>query len=203
VGFSYIVIDDKGEESTPKFIPSSDYHKEETTIKSTKTHYPSNPKPSFNPMRDVKKETLKLREEAFVCIFCGCADHLDKFCFCHKRIEKRSFEHARNSNHDEFFFIFRLVLTLVLRLALLLMLCLISLIKLTIAHMVLVHEMIALCLDALIIAHVLIVVIISRVGMIFLLESLTSALSPNTWMVHAFPVMVLIPLVQRVRCKRL
>jgi hypothetical protein len=47
VGFER--CEDKGEKSAPKFIPSSTYHKEEATIKPTKAHYPSNPKPSFNP----------------------------------------------------------------------------------------------------------------------------------------------------------
>jgi hypothetical protein len=47
--------EDKGEKSAPKFIPSSTYHKEEATIKSTKAHYPSNPKPSFNPRRKARK----------------------------------------------------------------------------------------------------------------------------------------------------
>jgi predicted nuclease with TOPRIM domain len=47
VGFER--CEDKSEKSAPKFIPSSTYHKEEATIKSTKAHYPSNPKPSFNP----------------------------------------------------------------------------------------------------------------------------------------------------------
>jgi hypothetical protein len=73
--------------------------------------------------------------------------------------------------------IFRPVLTLVLRLAHLLVLCLISLMDLTIAHMILVHERTALCLDALVMTHILIVVIISRVGLIFLLEGLTLTLS--------------------------
>jgi hypothetical protein len=89
---------------------------------------------------------------------------------------------------------FCLILTLILRLVHLLMLCLISPMDLTIAHMVLVHERIALCL---------IVVIVTRVGMVFLLESLTLILSPNTWTVHAFPVVVLVPLVQMVKSKRL
>jgi predicted Zn-ribbon and HTH transcriptional regulator len=62
----------KGEKSAPKFISSSTYLKEEATIKPTKAHYPSNPKPSFNPKREARKETPRLREEAFVCIFCGC-----------------------------------------------------------------------------------------------------------------------------------
>jgi hypothetical protein len=95
--------EDKGEKSAPKFIPSSNYHKEEEALKPTKTHYSSNPKPFFNPKRDVKKETPKSREEGFVCIFCGCVGHLDEFCFRRKRIEKMRLEYARNSYHDEFF----------------------------------------------------------------------------------------------------
>jgi hypothetical protein len=73
--------------------------------------------------------------------------------------------------------IFRLVLILVLCLALLLVPCLTSVIDLTIAHMVLVHERIALYLDALVMAHMLIVVIISHIGPVFLLEGLTLTLS--------------------------
>jgi hypothetical protein len=99
--------------------------------------------------------------------------------------------------------IFLLVLTLFFCLTYFLMLCLISLTDLTIAHMVLVHERIALCLDAMVMTHIHIVVIISHEGMVFLLESLTPALSPDTWTVHAFPIVIPIPLVQRVRCKRL
>jgi hypothetical protein len=76
--------------------------------------------------------------------------------------------------------IFRLALTLMLCLALLLMLCLISLMDLTIAHMVLVHERTTLCLDTLVMAHILIVVIVFHVGMVFLLEGLTFTLSSNT-----------------------
>jgi uncharacterized protein YjeT (DUF2065 family) len=74
---------------------------------------------------------------------------------------------------------------------------------LTIAHMVLVHERPSLCLDVLVAAHILIMVIVSHIGVVFLLEGLTPALSPDSWMVHVFPVVVHIPLVQRVRCKRL
>jgi hypothetical protein len=81
LGVGFERCEDKGGKSAPKFIPSSNYHKDEATIKSTKTHYPSNPKPSFNPKREVSKETSKLREEAFICMFYGCASHLDKFCF--------------------------------------------------------------------------------------------------------------------------
>jgi hypothetical protein len=95
---------------------------------------------------------------------------------------------------------FHLVLTLVLCLALLLMLCLSSLMDLTITYMVLVHERTALCLDALETTHVLIVVIIFRVGLVFLLELLTLTLSPDTWTIHIFPVVVHIPLGQVVKC---
>jgi hypothetical protein len=73
---------------------------------------------------------------------------------------------------------FRLAHTLVLLLApshvfclaLLLVMCLNSLMDLTIAHMVLVHERTALSLDSLVMAHVLIVVTASRVGLVFPLE---------------------------------
>jgi hypothetical protein len=102
LGVGFERCEDKGEKSTPKFIPSSTYHQEEKTIKSTKAHYPSNPMPSFKPKREVRKETPKPREEAFVCMCCSCVGHLDEFCFWHKRIERRRFDYARNSYHDEF-----------------------------------------------------------------------------------------------------
>jgi hypothetical protein len=35
-------------------------------------------------------------------MFCGCAGHLDEFCFRHKRIEKRHLDYTRNSYHGEF-----------------------------------------------------------------------------------------------------
>ena len=95
--------------------------------------------------------------------------------------------------------VLRLALTLVLCLALLLVLCLSSLMDLTIAHMVLVHERTALSLDALDTAHVLIVVIVFRVGPVFLLEGLRLTLSPDTWTVHVFHVVVPVPLVQMVK----
>jgi hypothetical protein len=98
---------------------------------------------------------------------------------------------------------FHLAFTFVLRLALLHVLFLNSLMDLTIAHMVLVHERTALSLDALVTAHVLVVVIISHVGLVFLLEGATPTLSRDTWMVHVFPVVVHVPLGQVVRCKGL
>jgi uncharacterized protein YjeT (DUF2065 family) len=99
--------------------------------------------------------------------------------------------------------IFHPILTLVLCLALLLMLCLVSLMNLTITHMVLVNERTTLCLDALVMAHVLVMVIVSRVGLVFLLEGLTLTLSPDTWMVHVFSIVVPIPLGQMVKYKGL
>jgi hypothetical protein len=102
LGVGFERREDKGEKSAPKFIPSSTYHKEEATIKSTKAHYPSNPKSSFNPKREARKETHKQREEAFICMFCGRASHLDEFCFQWKRIERKRVEYARDSYRDEF-----------------------------------------------------------------------------------------------------
>jgi hypothetical protein len=67
--------------------------------------------------------------------------------------------------------------------------------------MVLVHERTALSLDALVTAHVLIVVIISRVGLVFLLEGPSPTFSRDSWMVQAFSVVVHVPLDQVVRCK--
>jgi hypothetical protein len=84
---------------------------------------------------------------------------------------------------------FRLAFTLVLLLApshvlclaLLLVLCLSSLMDLTIAHMVTVY----------------------RVGLIFPLEGPFPTLSRGIWTVHAFPVVVHVPLGQVVRYKGL
>jgi hypothetical protein len=75
---------------------------------------------------------------------------------------------------------FRLAFTLVLHLALLRMLFLSFLMDLTIAHMSLVHERTALSLVALVTTHVLIVVIVSRVGLVFLLEGPSPTLSRDT-----------------------
>jgi hypothetical protein len=92
----------KGEKSFPKFVPSSSYHKEEEALKSTKAHYPTNLKPSFNQKREERKETPKPRDEAFMCMFCGHAVHSDEFCFRRKKIERRHVEYARDSYRDEF-----------------------------------------------------------------------------------------------------
>jgi hypothetical protein len=47
----------------------------------------------------------------------------------------------------------------------------------TIAHMVLVHERTALSLDALVMGHILIMVIVSHIGLVFLLEGPLPTLS--------------------------
>jgi hypothetical protein len=59
---------------------------------------------------------------------------------------------------------------LIFCLTFLLMLRLIFLMYLTIAHMVLVHERMDLCLDALVLTHVLIVVLVSHVGTVLPIE---------------------------------
>jgi hypothetical protein len=81
LGVGFERCEDKGERSAPKFISSSTYHQEEKTIKSTKAHYPSYPNPSFNAKREVRKETPKSREEAFMCMFYGRTGYFDEFYF--------------------------------------------------------------------------------------------------------------------------
>jgi hypothetical protein len=93
------------------------------------------------------------------------------------RVSRRGALHILETQIMMSSLIFHLALTLVLHLALLLMLYFISLMDLTITHMVLTHERTTFCLDTLVMAHVLIVVIISHIGMVFLLEGLTLTLS--------------------------
>jgi hypothetical protein len=103
LGVGFERYEKHSEKSALKFVPSSSYHKEVEALKPIKAHYPSNPKPFFNPKRDVKRETPKPRDDTFICMFCGRVGHLDEFCFRRKRIENRRYEYARNSYHDEFF----------------------------------------------------------------------------------------------------
>jgi hypothetical protein len=103
-GLGYERYEPKGEIST-KFVPSSTYKDEEETLKSKSIPYPSNPKPSFNPkkvQRQTTNSSMPNLDGVYTCVFCGSAGHLDKFCFQRKRIEKRRFEYARKSYHDEF-----------------------------------------------------------------------------------------------------
>jgi hypothetical protein len=103
LGIGFERYEELDEKSNPKSIPTFNYHKEEEVLKSTKTHYPSNSNPSFNPKREVKRESHKSRDEAFVCMFYDRVGHLDEFCFQRKRFERRCFEYTRNSYRDEFF----------------------------------------------------------------------------------------------------
>jgi hypothetical protein len=74
---------------------------------------------------------------------------------------------------------------------------------LTITHIVLVHERVALCLDTLMSTHALIVVFVPRVGMVFPIEVSILTLSQVALTVHAFPIVVHVPLAQMVKCKGL
>jgi hypothetical protein len=194
LGVGFERCEDKGEKSAPKFVPSSNYHKEEESLKPTETHYPSNPKPSFNSKRGVKKNTPNPSEKVYICTFCGRAGHIDEFCFRRKRMEKRRMDYARNSYHDEFIdfsphFSSRAPSHFYM--------------SLTIAQMVLVHERVVLCLDALVSTHTLIVVFDPHEGMVFPLEVSILTLSRVALMVHAFPIMIHVPLAQMVRRKGL
>jgi hypothetical protein len=79
VGFERCEV--KSEKNAPKFVPISNYHHEEETLKPIKTHYSCNPKPSFNPRRGVKKNTSNPSEEVYICMFCRRAGLLNEFCF--------------------------------------------------------------------------------------------------------------------------
>jgi hypothetical protein len=90
---------------------------------------------------------------------------------------------------------------LIFRLTFLLMLHLGFLMDLTIAHMVLVHERVVLCLDALVSTNALIVVFIPHIGMVSPLEVSILTLSRVALTVHSFPIVVHITIAQMVRCK--
>jgi hypothetical protein len=186
LGVGFQRCEKKGKKSASKFVPTSNYHKEEEALKPTKTHYPSNPKPSFKTKRDVKKETPKPIEEAFFAYFVTVLATLMSFAFIARELRRCTLTmlkaHIMMSS-----LIFYLALSLALHLALLLVLCLISLMNLTIAHMILVYERTTLCLDTLVVAHVLIMVIVFCVGLVSLLESFTLTLSRDSWTVHVSP----------------
>jgi hypothetical protein len=200
----------KDEKSAPKFVPSSSYHKEEEALKPTKTHYPSNPKPSFNPKRGVKRESPKMRDEVFVYMFCGHAGHLDEFCFWCKRIERRCIEYARNSYCDEFIdFPPRSYSHVPLRFYSCASPHTSSHVFPQFSYIPNRHSYSFGSQENRFeprhfgYAHVLVVVIVFHVGLVFLLEGPTPTLSRDTWMVHVFPIVVHVPLGQVVRCKGL
>jgi hypothetical protein len=139
---------------------------------------------SFNPKRGVKRESPKLREEVFVCMFVAVL--LTWMSFTSDIRELRGAVLSMLETHIVMSsLISRIVLILMFHLAFTLMLhfthlhvfFLSSLMDLTIVHMVLVHERTALSLDTLVMAHVLIVMIISHIGIVFLLEGPTPTLS--------------------------
>jgi hypothetical protein len=216
LGVGFERCEDKGEKCAPKFIPSSSYHKEEESLKSTKAHYPSNPKPSFNPKREARKETPS-RERKLLCVY-FVAVLVTWMSFASGRRELRGGMLSILETHIAmsllifhlaliriFCLTFTLVLLLtlshVLCLALLLVLHLSSLMDPTIAHMVLVHKRTTLSLDALVTAHVLVVVTVSRVGLVFPLEGPSLTLNRDTWTLHAFLIVVRVPLGQMVSWK--
>jgi hypothetical protein len=141
VGFER--CENKGEKSAPKFIPNSTYHQEEKIIKSIKSHYPSNPKPCFNPKRELKKETPSQQRKLFFACFVTVLITWMSFTSAIRGL-RRGVLIMLETQIVMSSFIFRLVLilvfclalTLVLRLTLFLMLCLSSLVDLTIAHMI-------------------------------------------------------------------
>jgi hypothetical protein len=151
LGVGFKRCEDKGEKSATKFVHSSNYHQEEEALKPIKTHYPSNPKPSFNPKRGVKKNTPKPIEK--VCISCFVAVWVTWMSFSFGAREWRSSVWTMLETHI-------MMSLLIFHLIFLLMLCLIFLIDLTISHMDLVHERVGLCLETLVSTRILIVVFV-------------------------------------------
>jgi hypothetical protein len=210
LGVEFERCEKKGDKSAPKFVPSSSYHIEEEALKPTKAHYSSNPKSSFNLKRGMKREfPSRERKLLFVCFMVVLVTWMS---FASDTRELRRGVLTMLQTHIVMSsLIFRLVLilmfhlafTLMLRLALLHVLFLSYLTDLTITHMILVHERTALSLDALDTAHILTVVIVSHVGLVFLLEGLTLTLSQDIWTVHIFPIVVHVPLGQMVSWKGL
>jgi hypothetical protein len=199
----YERCDPKGEIST-KFVPSSTYKDEKETLKAKPIPYPTNPKPSFHPKK-VQRQKQPTHPCLILMVFtlaCFVAMRATWVSFAFDVRERRGAlsileSHIMMSSlicRLILILMFRLTRTLVLCLALFHMLCLLPPMDLTIAHMVSVHERIALRLDALVTVHVLIVVIVSRVGLTFPLEGLTLTLSRDTWTAHIFSVVVHVPL---------
>jgi hypothetical protein len=103
LGLGYERYEDKGEVPT-KFVLSSTYKDEKETLKAKQISYPPNLKPSLNPKRAQKQTTNPCTpnlDGVYICMFCGYAGHFDEFYFWCKRIEKRHFDYAKNSYHDE------------------------------------------------------------------------------------------------------
>jgi hypothetical protein len=67
----------------------------------TKRKQQSNP-PKLTTHPTQSHPSTQREKQAFVCMFCGHAGHLDEFYFQRKRIERRRVEYARDSYLDEF-----------------------------------------------------------------------------------------------------
>jgi hypothetical protein len=208
VGFER--CEDKGEKSAPKFIlsPPTTKRKQQSNPPKLTTH-PTQSHPSTQREKQGKKPPSRERKLLFA-YFVAVLVIWMSFASSPRELRRGALTmletHIVMSSlifYLILILVFRLICTLVLCLTLLLVLCLNSLMDLTIAHMVLVHERTAFSLDALVTAHVLVMVIVSRVGLVSLLEGPSPTLSRDTWTVHVYSVVVHVPLGQVVRCKGL
>jgi hypothetical protein len=141
LGVGFERCEDKAEKSAPKFIRTSNYHKEEEAHKPTKTHYPSNPKPSFNPKRGVKKVLQSQVRKFTFAYFVAVRVTWKNFAFDAREWRRGVWTMLETYImmsllifHLTFLFVFRLIF----------------LMNLTITHMVLVHERVILCLNNLV-----------------------------------------------------
>jgi hypothetical protein len=141
LGVGFERCEDKAEKSAPKFIHTSNYHKEEEAHKPTKTHYSSNPKPSFNPKRGVKKVLQSQVRKFTFAYFVAVRVTWKNFAFDAREWRRGVWTMFETSTlvsllifHLTFLFVFRLIF----------------LMNLTITHMVLVHERVILCLNNLV-----------------------------------------------------
>jgi hypothetical protein len=88
LGVGFDRCEEKSEKSAPKFISSSNYHKEEEALKPTKTHYPSNLKLSFKPKRDMKKETPSLERKFLFAYFVAVLVTWMSFAFIARELRR-------------------------------------------------------------------------------------------------------------------
>jgi hypothetical protein len=199
VGFER--CEDKGEKSTPSSFPAppTTKRKQQSNPPKLITH-PSQSHPSTQRERQEMKPLGRERKRLFACFVVVLVTWMSFTCSIRELrggILSLLETHIVTSlliSHLVLILMFRLAFTLVLHLTFLHVLFLGSLMNLTIAHMVLVHERTALSLDALVMTHVLVIMIIYHIGLIFLLEGTTPTLSRDTWMVHVFPIVVHVPL---------
>jgi hypothetical protein len=143
-------------------------------------------------------------------MFCGRASHLDEFCFRQKRIERRHVEYDRDSYRDEFIdFPPRSYSRVLLRFYSCALTRNFSRASPQFAHGPN-HCLYGFgpresrfeprCFGY---VSLLIVVIVSRVGLVFPLEGPSPTLSRDTWTIHIFSVVVHVLVGQVVRCKGL